>query len=136
MPSTKTVPLDPAISTPLSQFGVIFAKPNSLPLVGVYDHVIPLIPEATIVHIRPYRYPPAIKDEIEKQNSEMLQASIIRPSSYEFCSRILLVRNKDNIFRFCVDYRYLNALNVKWKFPIPVFDQLMDELAVPCGFPL
>lgn len=64
MPSAETMPLDPAISTMLSQFGVVFAKPNSLPLVGAYDHAIPLIPGATPVHIRPYRYPPAIKDEI------------------------------------------------------------------------
>jgi hypothetical protein len=88
----------------LSQFGVVFAKPNSLPLVGAYDHAIPLIPGATPIYIRPYRYPPAIKDEIEKQNSEMLQASIIRPSSSKFCSPVLLVRNKDDIFKFCVDY--------------------------------
>lgn len=121
--------LHPAISNLLSQFSPVFSTPSTLPPVRTCDHSIPLIQGATLVNIRPYRYPPSLKDEIERQVTEMLKAGIIRPSASEFCSPVLLVRKKDGSFRFCVDYRYLNALTLKWKFPIPVFDQSMDELA-------
>jgi hypothetical protein len=112
--------LHPAISNLLSQFSPVFSTPSTLPPVRTCDHSIPLIQGATPVNIRPYRYPPSLKDEIERQVTEMLKAGIIRPSASEFCSPVLLVRKKDGSFRFCVDYRYLNALTLKWKFPIPV----------------
>lgn len=79
--------------------------------------------------IRPYRYPPALKDEIEKQVNEMLSQGIIQKSSSAFSSPVLLVKKKDGTYRFCVDFWHLNALTAKSKFLVPIFEQLMDELA-------
>lgn len=119
----------PDIEVILHDFAALFQPPSSLPPQRHCDHEIPLLPGAKPVHIRPYRYPPALKDEIEHQVAEMLSKGVIQPSMNAFSSPVLLVRKKDGSWRLCVDYLYLNALTVKSRFPLPVVDELMDELA-------
>jgi hypothetical protein len=113
----------------LHTFSDVFATPTDLPPERQYDHAIPLKPDAIPFNSRPYRYSPAHKDEIERQIKEMLAAGIITHSVSPYASPVLLVQKKDGSWRFCVDYRRLNEITIKNIFPMPVIDELLDELA-------
>ena len=80
------------------------------------------------INARPYRYPQFQKREIEAQIKTMLDQGIIRPSCSAFLSPVLLVHKRDGSWRFFVDYRVLNAITNKDRFPIPSIDELLDEL--------
>jgi len=112
----------------LAAFGDIFAEPKGLPPPRARDHGIVLKPGAFPVAVRPYRYPASHKDELEWQCAAMREQGIIRNSASAFSSPVLLVKKADGSWRFCVDYRALNALTVKDAFPISVVDELLDEL--------
>ncbi|CAJ2661673.1 uncharacterized protein LOC123886206 [Trifolium pratense] len=118
----------PIIQTLLTEFQPLFAPPPSLPPPRPHDHRIHLLPDAPPVNVRPYRYPYYQKAEIEKQIAEMLQTGMIRPSRSPFSSPVLLVKKKDGTWRCCIDYRALNAITIKDRFPMPTIDELLDDL--------
>jgi hypothetical protein len=118
----------------LSAFAGTFVEPSGLPPQLARDHSIVLKPGALPVAIRPYRYPAAHKDELERQCAAMIQQGIVRRSDSAFSSSVLLVKKPDGSWRFCVDYWALNALTVKDAFPIAVVDELLDELHGACFF--
>lgn len=69
------------------------------------------------------------KTEIEKQIAELLQQGVLQLSASPFAAPALLVKKKDLSWRLCRDFQQLNAMTVKNKYPLPVIDELLDELA-------
>nr|KYP39590.1 Transposon Ty3-G Gag-Pol polyprotein [Cajanus cajan] len=126
----KDIPdnVDPEIALLLHYYRQIFAKPTGLPPPRSQNHRIPLLQGSGPVKVRPYKYPHSQKQQIELMIKEMLEDGIIAPSSSPFSSPIILVKKKDGSWRFCTDYRALNAITVKDSFPIPTVEDLLDEL--------
>ncbi|GKC95235.1 retrotransposon-related protein [Tanacetum coccineum] len=117
-----------ALSELLKEFEDVFALPTSLPPQRQRDHIIPLKEGVIPVNIRPYKHPPGQKDAIETMVQELLDSKVIRPSNSPFSSPIVMVKKKDGSWRMCIDYRQLNKLTIKDKFPIPLIEELIDEL--------
>ena len=112
----------------LKRFQLVFSVPHGLPPSRSRDHAILLEPNSAPVKVRSYRYPFSQKTEIEKLVANMLDEGLIQPSTSPFSAPVLLVKKKDGTWRFCVDYRALNAITIKDSFPIPTVDELLDEL--------
>jgi hypothetical protein len=95
-PDKVSVALPQEIQQLIEEFVVVFEVPSDLPPTRNCDHSIPLIEDAQPVRMRPYRFAPALKDEIERQVSEMLKNGLIQKSNSPFSSLVLLVKKKDN----------------------------------------
>jgi hypothetical protein len=102
--------------------------PKGLPPTRNHDHEIHLIHGSVPPNIRLYRYPYAQKSEIERMVEEMLEDGIIRPSQSSYSRPLVMVFKKDSSWHMCLDYRELNKITIKDKFPILVIDELLDEL--------
>eukprot|EP00253_Pinus_taeda_P032615 PITA_32615 len=126
--STLESSISPDLQKVLNNHSKAFETPKGLPTIHDHDHAIHLIPGSVPPNIRPYRYPYAQKSEIERMVVEMLEVGIIQLNQSSFSALVVLVHKKDGSWRMCLDYRELNKLTIKDKFPIPAIDELLDEL--------
>ncbi|GJS12023.1 putative nucleotidyltransferase, ribonuclease H [Tanacetum coccineum] len=99
-----------------------------LPPTRQVEFHIELIPGAAPVARAPYRLAPAEMKELAEQLKELSDKGFIRPSSSPWGAPILFVKKKDGSFRMCIDYRELNKLTVKNRYPLPRIDDLFDQL--------
>ena len=72
--------------------------------------------------------------ELKKQIEELLEKGFIRPSVSPWGAPVLFVKKKDGSLRLCIDYRELNKVTVKNKYPLPRIDDLLDQLSGSCVF--
>lgn len=92
-----------------------------------YKHVIDT-GEATPVVTRDYRRSPTENEALAEEVKKMLAKKVIVPSNSNWCSPVVLLRKPDNTWRFCVDYRNLNKVTVKDRYPLPLISELLDQL--------
>ncbi|KAJ9535388.1 hypothetical protein OSB04_un001497 [Centaurea solstitialis] len=113
----------------VSEYPDVF--PDDLPGVPPERQVefrIDLVPGAAPIAKAPYRLAPPEMQELSKQLEELLDKGFIRPSTSPWGAPILFVKKKDGSMRMCIDYRELNKLTVKNRYPLPRIDDLFDQL--------
>ncbi|GJU51729.1 putative reverse transcriptase domain-containing protein [Tanacetum coccineum] len=101
---------------------------SDLPLVRQVEFQIDLMPGAALVARAPYRLAPSEMQELSNQLQELANRGFIRPSTSPWGALVLFVKKKDGSFRMCIDYRELNKLTVKNRYPLPRIDDLFDQL--------
>ncbi|XP_043813425.1 uncharacterized protein LOC122721247 [Manihot esculenta] len=89
---------------------------------------IDLNPSTTPISMAPYRMAPAELKELKAQLQELLDKGFIRPSVSPWGAPVLFVKKKDGSLRLCIDYRQLNRVTVRNKYPLPRIDDLFDQL--------
>ncbi|GKE40772.1 putative reverse transcriptase domain-containing protein [Tanacetum coccineum] len=99
-----------------------------LPPTRQVEFQIDLIPGAAHVARAPYRLAPSEMKELSEQLKELSDKGFIRPSSSPWGALILFIKKKDGSFRMCIDYRELNKMTVKNRYPLPRINDLFDQL--------
>ncbi|GKA07586.1 reverse transcriptase domain-containing protein [Tanacetum coccineum] len=119
----------------LKKFPEVFPDDLSgLPPIREVEFRIDLIPGALPVAKAPYRLAPSEMNELSNQLKELQEKGFIRPSSSPWGAPVLFVKKKDGAMRMCIDYRELNKLTIKNRYPLPRIDDLFDQLQGACYF--
>jgi len=111
----------------VQEFPEVFLDDNTeLPLERKVEFAIDLVPRTSPISIAPYRMSASELGELKKQLEKLLEKQFISPSVSPWGAPVLLVNKKDGSMRLCVDYRQLNKVTIKNRYPLPRIDDLMD----------
>nr|GFC36717.1 reverse transcriptase domain-containing protein [Tanacetum cinerariifolium] len=108
---------------------------SSLPPVREIEFRIDLIPGALPVVKSPYRLAPSEMSELSNQLKELQEKGFIQPSHSPWGAPVLFIKKKDGAMRMCIDYRELNKLTIKNRYPLLRIDDFFDQLQGACYFP-
>ena len=130
-PSSSTQilpPPSPKIVAIMADYPKVFEEAEGVETDPPVRHLIRLEDDARPSHVKPYRFTETQKNEMREQVSLLLHKGWIRPSSSPWGAPVLLVPKKDGTWRFCVDFRNLNAVTVRDSFPLPRIDDLLHKV--------
>ncbi|KAJ3680971.1 hypothetical protein LUZ60_015460 [Juncus effusus] len=110
------------------EYAEVFAELSGLPPERDVQIGVTLVPGTGLISKAPYRMAPAELKELKIQLQELLDKGFIRPSVSPWGAPVLFVKKKDGTLRLCVDYREINKVTVKNRYPLPRIDDLFDQL--------
>jgi len=126
----ETTSMHPDLQSIVSKHHTIFSIPHVLPpSSGVHDHSIPLVLESIPPNVCPYRHPFSQKNEIDKIVQELLDTHVICHNTSMYSSHVFMFFKKEGTWHMCLGFHSLKKLTIKDKFPIPIIDDLLNELS-------